>query len=301
MQSNILVTGASGFIGSHMVNHLTKADNKVISMIRGLKPDLWSKTALSGSTRVRINLNNDNSELKSLCAYYEIDQIYHFASQAIVSRAKKDPVGTWKINVMGTSKILEIARQLDIKEILMMSSDKIYGEGLNASGDKNYNPTEPYSSSKIAQELITNDYRREYDLRVAQIRCCNAYGYDPYNPTRIVPNTIIRLLNNRAPVIYNPQSMRQYIYINDLIKILAGLMTADGPVNISTPSIYSTVEIINTIIRLMDVNIEPIIIDAGFTEIERQSMEFTFEEYSLTPLQSALSDTIDMFGEYWGK
>ncbi len=300
MQSNILVTGASGFIGTHLVYHLTKNENNhVIAAVRSLKPDAWSLLSLIHSTRVGFDIDSDHAteRLKNFISYYDINKIYHLASQSIVSRARKDPLGTYRTNVLGTGKILEVARQLDVENILIMSSDKIYGEGMDASCNKGYSATEPYSSSKIAQELITSDYRQEYGLKVAQVRSCNVFGYDPYNLTRIVPNTITRLLNGIPPVIYNPRSLRQYIYVDDIVKVLETLITTDGPYNVASPFIYTTEQLICQIINMIDIDIVPEIIDVDFTEIEQQSMEYGSDENhgELTSMIDALNETITMF------
>jgi len=188
--------------------------------------------------------------LKRVMVNYEINRIYHLASQAIVRHAYKDPIGTFDVNVMGTIKLLEAARQAGVDKILVMSSDKVLGNREEATEEDPYEPIEPYNGSKICQEIAAKTYMKTYGLDIVIPRACNAYGYDPFN-NRIIPNTIKSCLSNRPPIIFlGEETYRQYIYITDLCEALVTLMErGHGVYNVATSDIKSQSEVVHEVLK----------------------------------------------------
>lgn len=302
MSNNILVTGATGFIGSHLIHRLSlkETNDLVVALVRDARDDYWNKYALRQAVKVTLDLTAPTA-IEKLCrtlSHYHIDQIYHFAAQPIVQRAKQNPVDTYKTNIMGTVNVLEAARLMGVKNILTMSTDKIFGEGFNALINSPFYATEPYSSSKICAEYIIEDYRREFGLNICSIRCCNIVGYDPYNPTRIVPNTILKILNKEKPVIYDVKSVRQYIYIEDVIKILMKQIGSSKVFNIGSNHVCSPKKIITLICELMDTTFEFVKDDRTFREIQKQSL-LCDRSFEYTPLETMLQKTIDQFKVFY--
>jgi nucleoside-diphosphate-sugar epimerase len=189
----------------------------------------------------------------------------------------------------------------DIDRVLVLSTDKIYGEGLGATTAANYKPTEPYSTSKICQELICQDYIREFNMNISIPRSCNVFGYDPYNFTRLIPATIIRLMNTEPPVVHDPKHMRQYIYVKDVVKLLTRAMKTRGVSNISSPFIISTIDMVKLIMDAYGLNIDPVVYPAGFYQIKEQSMSYGNIDYKYKPMYEAITETVKMFRNHWRK
>jgi len=123
----IFITGATGFIGSHLCKFLKDRGEEVVSLIHDCI--IWTPW-LEESVKPTIKVHGDVRDfhfLKRVINQYEIDAVVHLAAQSIVKRAYKDPVNTFDINVVGTVNVLEACRQLDVEKVIVQSTDKVYG------------------------------------------------------------------------------------------------------------------------------------------------------------------------------
>ena len=142
---------------------------------------------------------------------YEIDTVFHLAAQTIVGIAKRNPVSTFESNIAGTWVLLEACRRSpSVKQIVVASSDKAYGEQEMLPYDEGMplQGTSPYDVSKSCADLIAYAYHATYDLPIVITRCGNFYGGGDLNWNRIVPGTIRSVLEGQRPVI---RSDGQYI------------------------------------------------------------------------------------------
>lgn len=234
-----LVTGATGFIGSHLVNELKK-ENQVVVLERDCFRNKWLKKVLKDCMRTRGDVRNIKF-MKRILSHYRIEHVYHLAAMAIVRDAYKNPIETFDVNVMGTLSVLDACRQVGVDKILVMSTDKVYGDQIEATETSRLRITEPYGTSKICADLIAQTYFKVFNLNVVVARVCNTYGYDPYN-WRIIPNTIKSCLRGEDPIIYvGEDSSRQYIYVDDVVRSLSQLMVGGhkGVFNIA-PTTFNT-------------------------------------------------------------
>jgi len=297
----VLVTGATGFIGSHLVKRLREEGEKVVSLIHDCP--VWTKW-LQDSVKHTIKVHGDIRDfhfLKRVISHYEISHVFHLAAMSIVKHAYKDPINTYDINVMGTVKLLEACRQLDVEWILVQTTDKIFGEQRGANVDSRYIPTEPYGTSKICCDVIARSFAETYGMNIVITRCCNVYGYDWNN--RIIPNTIKACLRGESPIIYkNDKSERQYIYIDDVIdsfiKLFRGkYKVSTNMVNIATPEVLSQEEVVLKILEFFP-GLEPRYVEKpGIKQIESQSMIPTLPlEY--IPFDDGIQYTIYAFKKY---
>ena len=223
----VLVTGGSGFIGSNLCWRLSH-QNQTVTIVRDLFPTetpwgRWLSQALSKTTIVLGDILNLNL-LRRVIAEHRIDAVAHLAAQAIVSTAQKDPASTYMTNVQGTVNVLEACRQLDVKKVLLMGTDKIYPEKLDITPDESLTSGEIYATSKACAVLAAESYAKTYGLKIATPIASNCYGYDL--APRIVSNTIRSCLRNEPPIIFRGEekTMRQYIYIEDLTDALTKLI-----------------------------------------------------------------------------
>jgi nucleoside-diphosphate-sugar epimerase len=207
----ILITGATGFIGTARTDHLLKQGHEIIAVGR-------THVTTNASIRHYTGIEEKDS-IKHLAARYMPDRIEHFASQATVSVSREDPYSTYKDNVLGTVSVLETAKQLNIP-VLLFTTDKYYGD--LSTADENDRPvvtSGAYETSKFCQDIIGQSYRKA-GVSVTIVRSCNVFG--PNDPNRrIVPNSIRDLQTGRRPVIFtNIRGVRQFVYISDLLQAL---------------------------------------------------------------------------------
>ena len=249
--SRILITGASGLIGSHLVNDL-KSDHEVVSIIHNPPRGRWLREALEGTTQVQADVR-DFKAIKRIMARFGITHVVHLGAIAKVKSAYRDPLSVYDVNIMGAVAVLEAARQLEVERTLMMQTDKVYGEKLMATVNDPYQPSEPYATSKICQGFIAWSYIDTYELDVLIPHSCNVYGFDPFS-NRIFPNTIKACLRGEQPLIFtNDSSIREYIFVDDLVDALKELLldskVKPGPYNIATGAVKNQADIVKEVLK----------------------------------------------------
>lgn len=307
MLADYFVTGASGFIGSHLVDKLKK-NNKVVVLVRDIYPSPWGSwlnEALSGCIMIRGSIL-DQKLLRRVLAKYGVQKsVIHLAAQSIVSTAVKDPTGTFEANIMGTVNLLEACRQIgDLKGILVMSTDKVYFDRMNASEEHPLISSGIYETSKICEDHIAQSYYYTYGLPLFIARSCNCYGYDLNR--RIIPNTIRSALKGEPPIIFEGENTkRQYIYVEDLVKALQFIMDNVNPgdsFNIATDDLLTQEEVVKKICAYFPLSPRYVKREKPLKEIQTQSMnwnklkllgwkpKFTFEE--------GVRTTIERFRKY---
>jgi nucleoside-diphosphate-sugar epimerase len=297
----ILVTGASGFIGSHLVHNLTQDSclPRVVAQIHNWTPSRWTEEALSNSVRVRGDLR-DFKFLKEVITRYEVKEVYHLGAIAKVKTAYQDPISVYEVNVMGTVNVLEVCRQADAK-VLVMATDKIFGERLNACATDSLEPSEPYATSKCCVDFIADSFHRTYGMKIARVRSCNVYGLDYEN--RIVSNTIRACIRGESPVIYEgeTETVRQYIHVFDLVDALKILQKKDwnGPANVCTDDVLNQKDVVLAILKFFSEITPTFVKRKAPPEILRQTIALTdFGWKSKVGLNAGLVDTIARFRKY---
>lgn len=271
----ILVTGLNGFLGCHLAEMEVDRGNTVIGIVR----DFNHKSRYDIFERC-IVLNGDITYfewLKRVIADYEIDLIYHVAAQSIVKIANRNPINCYESNVMGTINVLEAVRQVNKAiKVICMSSDKAYGphDVLPYTEDMKLMPDDPYSTSKACADLIAQSYCKTYGLNVNIIRCANIYGADQ-NGSRIIPNTINRILRGEKPQVYSGvlKYQREFIHVSDVcqaFKIIAEKGVPGEAYNIGDEEAFTIEDLVNRICRLMDYVGDIDIIHKDFLEIPHQ-------------------------------
>ena len=202
MKENVFVTGADGFVGAHLCKILLDRGYKVIGLVHDHKP-MTTLDYLGIRDKIVSVYGDicDRALLKRIISDYQIKRVFHLAAQAIVSIAQKDPMNTFKVNVEGTSCLLDACIDMDMKSILSVSTDKVYGEGMNRIEDDALLGEGIYEVSKTCMDYVSRCYAKIYNMPIVVSRACNIYGeYDPNR--RIIPNTIMDLKNDKQPLIF---------------------------------------------------------------------------------------------------
>lgn len=235
----VLVTGGDGFVASHLVSELQRRGAVVVVTVRHQRPvrtlDLIRTPADASLPSPDIEhcdlLHFDT--LRRVCDRHQIDTIFHLAASAIVSDAANSPVSTIENNVMGTLNILDVARMNKIPRVLVVSSDKSYGdhagdprEGLPYREDYALRGLDVYSASKVCADMLAQTYAYQFKVPVLVARACNIYGPGDLNFSRLIPKTIMCLLVGQPPIINlgNERVLREFMYISDIVAAYLLLM-----------------------------------------------------------------------------
>lgn len=223
---SILVSGSAGFIGQRLAERLAwdQDNGKVIGLVHDRNPICEvSYDELTGDIL-------DFNRILEIIVDHEVDYIFHLASKAIVRNCRVDPIGCVRTNVLGTATILEAARQSErVKGILVAESDKSYGPGaVPYHEEQALRPTAIYEASKACVSHLMTAYAENYGLPVASVRMANVYGVGDPNKSRLVPNTIQRLLRGERPQITSgaEEYRREFIYIDDAVEAYVRIMEA---------------------------------------------------------------------------
>jgi len=281
-KKKILVTGGAGFIGSWLVRELIGLGAQVTVFDLKTPSNLQRKPIfIKGDVR---NLNL----VKKIIKEKRPDLVFHLAAQTIVGEALKDPLLTLSTNIEGTWKILEASRaSYRPKAVIVASSDKAYGDQPNIPYQENMPlmGLYPYDCSKSSADLISRMYFKTYGLPVAVVRSANVFGGGDPHFSRIIPDTIRRLLSNQNPVIRSDGKLeRDYLYIKDAVRgylvlaeaILKRKNVLGQAFNFGTNRPYSVREIVSVILDLMyKNNLKPIILNEAENEIKNQSLDFS--------------------------
>lgn len=306
----VFVTGLNGFVGSSMSRFLLSEGAQVTGLVHD-----WSSRHSDVLDRCDVFVGDvtDRSLLQKIISSNEIDVIFHFAAYSIVRISAVDPVSTYATNVMGVVNLLEAARVTGkCSAIVVASSDKAYGDHdeLPYLETHALQPTHTYDTSKACADLVARSYAMNYNMPITVSRCSNIYGPGDYNFSRLIPNSIRRLLDGKAPEIYaDVGSMeREFIYIDDVISAydLAAKhidVLKGNAFNIGGSGPMSIRDVLEMVCRQMDVDhIEPVIIPRSgvFKEIQRQYIDSSYLRSitgwsQRTPLNEGISRTIDWY------
>ncbi len=228
----VLVTGATGLVGSWLVKALVSKNANVVALVRDDLPAALSPTpgVMEQITRARGDLTS-LSDLCRIVAEYSPEIVFHLGAQTQVGVGMNHPLGTFESNVRGTWNLLESLRLYSrgLEAAVVASSDKAYGE----SSELPYRETHallgsyPYDASKACTDAIARCYAKAYGMPVAVARCGNIYGGGDQNHERIVPTVIRAALSGKRPVLRSDGTfVRDYIYVKDVVEAYLSLALA---------------------------------------------------------------------------
>ena len=315
---NVLVTGADGFIGSHLAKALDDKGTSVLTIVRDIKKK--SNIDILG-LKNKISVIHGNlvnyADCERVINEYDIELCFHLAAQAIVGPANRSPLSTFESNIKGTWNLLEASRlSKTIKGIVIASSDKAYGQQnkLPYTEESPLNGYFPYDASKACAEIIARCYFMTYQLPLAITRNANTYGPADMNISRIIPDVITKLIKNEQPLIRSDGTpKRDYMYIKDAVNayltIAENLHRKDvlgQAFNFGTGKPISVLELYNKIIKLIGKNVKPKILGQAKNEIDRQYLSIKKAKSILKwepkySLDKGLRETIAWYKSYFLK
>lgn len=253
----ILVTGGSGFLGSHLCERLLTEGHHILCV----------DNYFTGSrTNISHLLNYKNFEIMrhDICfpLYVEVDEIYNLACPASPIHYQLDPIQTMKTSILGAYNLLGLAKRTKAK-ILQTSTSEIYGNPIEHPQSEEYwgnvNPIgirSCYDEGKRAAETLFMDYNRMHKVDIRIARIFNTYGPKmSKNDGRVISNFIIQALNNENITLYgNGNQTRSFCYVDDMITALITLMNTNmqyvGPINLGNPEEFTILELAEKIIKM---------------------------------------------------
>ena len=256
-KQRILVTGAAGFIGSHLCDRLVGDGHEVLAVDNFFTGRRANLAHLLGHQRFEL-LRHD----VTFPIYVEVDAIYNLACPASPVHYQRDPVQTTKVSVMGAINMLGLAKRLKVP-ILQASTSEVYGDPEIHPQPESYrgsvNPIglrACYDEGKRCAETLFFDYRRQHNLAIKVARIFNTYG-PRMRPDdgRVVSNFVVKALEGRPITIYGDGSQsRSFAYVDDLVEGLVRLMATGpevtGPVNLGNPAEFTMLELAEKVLHL---------------------------------------------------
>ena len=314
----IFVTGATGLVGGWLVRRLLDLAADVVCLVRDWVPqsELVHSRLIEQVKVVRGDVR-DQALLERALGEYEIVTVIHLAAQTIVGIANCNPVSTFESNIGGTWSLLEACgRSPSVKQIVLASSDKAYGEQDRLPYDEEtpLQGRHPYDVSKSCADLIGQAYATTFGLPVTITRCGNFYGGGDLNWNRIVPGTIRSVLRGKRPVIRSDgQYVRDYFYVEDAAAaytLLAERLAEEPGVrgeafNFSNEAQVTVLELVERILALMGSDLEPDIRDEATNEIRCQYLSAAKARRMLGwrplfTLEEGLERTIEWYKNFLG-
>ena len=257
MKKTVLITGAAGFLGSHLCDYFLSKNYKVIGIdnfITGSPKNLSHLTSNSDFEFKEIDITHDFKIDDS------IDYILHFASPASPIDYLQIPLETLRVGSLGTDKVLKIALKNKAR-ILIASTSEIYGDPLEHPQREEYcgnvDPVGPrgvYDEAKRFQEALTTAYHNYHGLDIRIARIFNTYGSRMrVNDGRAIPAFMGQVLRNESLTLFGDGSQtRSFCYINDMVEGIYKLLHSNytKPINLGNPEEISLINFVNEIIAL---------------------------------------------------
>lgn len=252
----VLVTGGSGFLGSHLCEKLLHKGYDVLcvdNFFTGSKQNIAHLLSHPYFELLRHDV--------TFPLYVEVDEIYNLACPASPVHYQFDPVQTTKTSVVGAINMLGLAKRTKAK-ILQASTSEVYGDPEVHPQVEEYkgavNPIGPracYDEGKRCAETLFFDYQRQHNVDIRVVRIFNTYGPKMHpNDGRVVSNFIVQALQNKPITIYGDGSQtRSFCYVDDLVEGMIAMMENEqgicGPINLGNPSEFTILELAQKVLQ----------------------------------------------------
>ncbi len=258
----LLVTGGSGFIGSHFIRNMRQRypEDTIVNL---------DALTYAGNPDNLLSVENDpgyrfvQADIRDRAAVDRqvgegVDVIVNFAAESHVDRSIADSDIFVETNVLGTQILLEAAREHGVRRFVQVSTDEVYGtlgDDGSFTEDTPLAPNSPYSASKASADLMVRAYRETYGLPVNITRCSNNYG--PYQfPEKLIPLMIRQALDNRPlPVYGDGMQIRDWLHVEDHCRALDEVIRQAPPgeiYNIGGSNERTNLEIVRAILKRLN-------------------------------------------------
>lgn len=266
MKSVMLVTGGAGFIGSNFIKYILEVHPELIVLnfdnltYAGRQENLDDLESEKKKGRYRFVLGDISKRrqvMDAMSAYGKVEFIVNFAAESHVDRSIQASKQFVQTNIVGTSILLDAAKEMKVSKYVQVSTDEVYG-----SAGNNYKftertrlqPNSPYSASKASADLMVRAYFKTHKLPVVITRCSNNYGPNQY-PEKLIPLMITNILEGKKlPVYGTGQNVRDWIHVTDHCRAIetALFYGKEGEIyNVGGGNEISNIDLVKRILKLM--------------------------------------------------
>jgi UDP-glucose 4,6-dehydratase len=258
----IVITGGAGFIGSHIVERFVTLYPKATIVVLDkmtYAADIRNILPLMSESRIQLMVGDIVDPGTCERAVKDADLIIHAAAESHVDNSFGNSYEFTKTNVAGTHCLIEASRRAGVGKFIHVSTDEVYGEVLTGKADEDtvLRPTNPYSASKAAAEMIINGYRKSFNFPVIIVRANNIFGIRQY-PEKIIPKFLLTLMMGRQLTVHGSgKNIRHYLSAWDLADALDLLIKkgeVGGCYNIGTGEEYTNLEMARMICDVFGLN-----------------------------------------------
>ena len=246
------MTGAAGFIGSHLVDAFLERGDEV-AMVDHLSrsPRPWVTSALNRGAQLHVADVRELPALDTAFAHARPDVVLHLAAQVDVRRSVVDPGFDAQVNVAGTVSVLEAARRAGARRVILASTAAVYGDppDVPTAESAPIAPLSPYGTSKAAAEWYLGQYARLHGISTLALRMANVYGprQDPHGEAGVVA-IFTGAAGERRPVTVfgDGTQTRDYVFVGDVVQawVQAAASDVQGALNVSTGQETSLLELV---------------------------------------------------------
>lgn len=274
----VLITGAAGFVGSHLSKEYVKQGFTVVGLDDFSNGNLSNIRDLIGNPKFKLVKGDIRDKVLLNSLMPDVDVVFHMAAQIHVDRSLVEPEETWTTNVLGTLNVLESARMHDVEKIIHASSSEVYGPAQTAPISELHplDAVHAYGASKIAADRMCYAYVKSQGMNICIVRCFNLYGPNQKDSGYggAISIFVKRALAGKPPIIYGSGlQSRDYMYISDAIlaydHVLKWGRSEYGPINFGTGQDITINDLAVKITSLAGVDVAPVHVAARAGEVER--------------------------------
>lgn len=304
VNKNILITGISGFVGTHLAQKLTSLG----ALVYGVSRSAEGKHILKADI-------TDFATLNDIIEKKKIAMCFHLAAESLVELGQTNPYETFRSNIIGSLNILESARKNNLEKVILASTSHIYGDN-KVPFRETYQPkpSRPYETSKTCVDILAQSYADTFAVPVVIARCINIYGPGDVNFTRLIPKTMKNIFAGEAPTMWGGGATRDYLYIDDAVNAYVHLATCpmekvgkNKIFNFGSGNVISVKDLMQKIITLSgkDLKIKKIE-DGRLDEIKTQYVSWSKAKRMLqwqpkVGLDEGLEKTLAWYSTYFAK
>jgi NAD dependent epimerase/dehydratase len=257
---SVLVTGAGGFIGSHLAEALVRAGASVRAFVRynSRNDHGWLETAEPDVARELEIFRGDLANPEAVAgAVSGRDVVLHLGALIPIPYSYRHPREFETANVTGTLNVLEAARRAEVRRLVHTSTSEVYGTGQRIPIDEDHplHPQSPYAATKVGADQLALSYQRSFGTPVAIVRPFNTYG--PRQSARaVIPTIVTQALARDSIELGATDTTRDFLYVDDNVQGIMRCATAEGiegeVINLGTGVEVSILEVVQRVLRLLD-------------------------------------------------